>query len=64
MQVTQEYIAGIREGRAILKAEGAGDIAARIRNLVSCVRFAGSQSPVGQFHRGELDFWRGQARKA
>lgn len=61
--VTAEYPDGIREGRAWLKAHGAGDARALLDNLERTARMFDAQSPVGQMLRGERDFWRHQISK-
>lgn len=62
-QVSEEYLEGIREGRAWLKKYGAGDAAAVLDNLERTARTFPAASPVGQMLRGERDFWRGQLKK-
>jgi len=64
--VTAEYLAGIKEGRAILQAHGAesADAQARIDNLTATINGFAASSPVGQMLRGERDFWRNQVSKA
>ena len=58
MNVTAEYLDGIREGRATFKREGSDNASIHLNNLnLTIVGFAAS-SPVGQFLRGERDFWR------
>ena len=68
--VTSSYLDGISDGRALLKAwqaEGPVDVpalaAASIANLNRTCRQFDAQSPVGQYLRGERDFWRTQAKK-
>ena len=64
-QVTQEYLAGIKEGREILKTYGIEKITIqeRIDNLKSTLKGFGKVSPVGQMLLGELDFWKHQQKK-
>lgn len=60
--VSEEYLEGIREGRATLKSEGMAHAAEHLDNLnATCWRFD-AQSPVGQLLRGERDFWRNQIK--
>ena len=61
--VTAEYLDGIREGRAWLKAHGAGDARALLDNLERTARMFDAASPVGQMLRGERDFWRLQIKR-
>lgn len=62
--VTAEYLDGIREGRATFKREGADNAAIHLNNLNLTIAsgFAAS-NPVGQFLRGERDFWRNQINR-
>ena len=62
-QVTQDYLNGIREGRAWLRKYGAVDAQAHLGNLTATARAFDAQSPVGQMLRGERDFWRNQIKK-
>lgn len=61
--VTQEYLDGIREGRETLKREGPDNASLHLDNLNRTIAsgFAAS-NPVGQFLRGERDFWRNQIK--
>ena len=68
--VSQHYVDGITEGRAILRAwqaEGFTDIPALARasleGLTRLCRQFDAQSPVGQSLRGERDFWKHQIAK-
>lgn len=60
--VSAEYLDGIREGRAWLKEQGAGDARALLDNLERTAGMFDAQSPVGQMLRGERDFWRLQVK--
>lgn len=61
MQVTQSYLDGIAEGRALMRQ---GVTAAdALPNLAALCRQFDAQSPVGQLYRGERDFWRNQLKK-
>lgn len=62
-QVTQDYLNGIREGRAWLRKYGAVDAQTHLGNLTATARAFDAQSPVGQMLRGERDFWRNQIKK-
>jgi hypothetical protein len=65
MNTTIAYLDGIREGRDTFRREGIANAAAHLDNLNRTIAsgFAAS-SPVGQFLRGERDFWRNQIKKA
>lgn len=60
--VTQEYLAGICEGREIFKREGLAYAHDHIAILRTTSKGFAASSPVGQMLRGELDFWRNQLR--
>jgi hypothetical protein len=60
--VSQNYLDGIKEGRAIAKQYGTDDAIARLENLNSTIRGFAASSPVGQLLRGERDFWRNQIK--
>lgn len=60
--VTQEYLEGIREGRAWLRAHGSEDAALHLDNLNRTIKGFSASSPVGQRIRGERDFWRNQLK--
>lgn len=62
--VSQHYLDGIREGRESLKMHGPGIARQEIENLRSTIKGFSADNPVGQFLRGELDFWRHQLKKA
>jgi DNA-binding MurR/RpiR family transcriptional regulator len=65
MTVTAEYLAGIKDGRKIFKAEGIENAADRLNNLnLTIASGFGASNPVGQYLRGERDFWRNQIKKA
>lgn len=63
-QVSQYYLEGIKEGRITLEAYGITDITIqeRIDNLKRTIKGYPASSPVGQMLRGELDFWKNQAK--
>lgn len=61
--VSQEYLDGIKEGRATLKSEGGQFAADHLGLLERLCRDFDAQSPVGQLLRGERDFWRNQVKK-
>lgn len=61
--VTQAYLDGIREGRAVFKAEGLANAAAHLDNIQRTIKGFGAQSEVGQMLRGERDFWHNQLKK-
>lgn len=62
-QVTQDYLNGIREGRAWLRDYGMDGAQEHLDNLTATARTFDAQSPVGQMLRGERDFWRDQIKK-
>ena len=62
--ISAEYYDGISEGRAIFKSEGMELAAERLDNLNSTCRQFAASGPVGQFLRGERDFWAHQIKKA
>lgn len=59
--VTQAYLDGIAEGRALMR-QGVTPADALPTLTELCRRFD-AQSPVGQLYRGERDFWRNQLKK-
>lgn len=61
--VTQEYLDGIREGRATLNRDKSGEHAqVYLENLNATIKGFPASNPVGQFLRGERDFWRNQIK--
>ncbi len=69
-QVSEEYLEGIREGRAALRRMQAESPETLVEDaqaeLDCCTRTArqfDAQSPVGQLLRGERDFWRNQLKR-
>ncbi|MBH0113228.1 hypothetical protein I5E68_09745 [Novosphingobium sp. YJ-S2-02] len=62
-RVSEEYLDGIREGRAWFKRYGMSDARENLDNLERTARTFAASSPVGQMLRGERDFWRLQLRK-
>ena len=65
LQVSHWYIEGIKEGRSLLDAQGTElvSVEERIINLMSTIKGFPASSPVGQMLRGELDFWKNQAKR-
>lgn len=63
--VTAEYLMGIQEGRELLRKYGTESITIqdRIDNLKRTMKGFPASTPVGQMLRGELDFWRNQAKR-
>jgi len=61
--VTEEYLAGIREGREWLKREGMANAEAHLDNLNRTIQRFAASNPVGQMLRGERDFWRNQIKR-
>jgi hypothetical protein len=62
--VTEEYCMGITDGREIFKREGMELAQEHLENLNSTCRKFAASSPVGQYLRGERDFWKHQIKKA
>jgi hypothetical protein len=62
--VTQEYLLGIVDARAVFRAEGMSDAHAHLDNLNRTIKLFAASSPVGQMLRGERDFWRNQIKTA
>lgn len=64
--ITSEYLMGIKEGREALRKYGveAATIQDRIDNIKRTMKGFPASTPVGQMLRGELDFWRNQAKRA
>jgi hypothetical protein len=62
--VTQEYLMGIVDARAVFRAEGMSDAAAHLNNVTRTIKRFDASSPVGQMLRGERDFWRNQIKTA
>ena len=62
--VTDSYLLGIAEGRETFKREGLANAAAHLDNINRTIAsgFCAS-NPVGQFLRGERDFWKGQIKR-
>lgn len=58
--VSEHYCNGILEGRKALKKYGVEIAHDELRNLNSTIKGFPASTPVGQFLRGELDFWRHQ----
>lgn len=61
--VSAEYCDGITEGRDTFKREGMAYAKEHLENLTATARTFAASSPVGQFLRGERDFWRHQIKK-
>lgn len=61
--VTSSYLDGIRSGRETLRRCGLSVAQAELDNLNTTCRQFDAQSPVGQYLRGERDFWRNQIKK-
>ncbi len=62
-KVTASYVDGIRDARLTFKAEGMEHAVAYLENLNRTIARFGSDSPVGQYLRGERDFWRNQIKR-
>lgn len=61
--VTEEYCMGIVDGREVFKREGMTLAKEHLENLTATARTFPASSPVGQYLRGERDFWRNQIKK-
>ena len=62
--VSLHYLEGIKSGREAFKRDGFAFAHDEVANLRSTIKGFGADSPVGQFLRGELDFWRHQLKNA
>jgi hypothetical protein len=62
-KITSSYLEGIVEGRAFLRKHGLGVARHEIENLTATIAGFSANSPVGQFLRGERDFWRHQIKR-
>lgn len=63
--VSQHYINGITDAREEYEAYGMADARDRLANIESTLkRFNGADNEVGQYLRGERDFWRNKIKKA
>ena len=62
--VTEMYIEGIKEGRAMFQKHGVAIAAIEIDNLNRTIKGFAASSPVGQMLRGERDFWSNQLKNA
>jgi hypothetical protein len=60
--VSEMYIEGIKEGRAILQKHGTEFAREALENLNRAIEGFSASSPVGQMLRGERDFWHNQLR--
>lgn len=65
LQVSYWYIEGIKEGRKCLDEWGTEGVSAQeqIDNIKETLKRFSASSPVGQMLRGELDFWKNQAKR-
>lgn len=59
-RVSVHYLEGIKSGRESLRRHGLSIASDELRNLKETIKGFGSASPVGQFLRGERDFWKHQ----
>ena len=62
--VTEMYLEGIKEGRAMLTKYPDISAAEELDNLNRTIEGFAASSPVGQMLRGERDFWRNQLKRA
>ena len=62
--VTTYYIDGIKSGRESLVRHGIEIASEEVENLKKTIKGFGSSSPVGQFLRGERDFWMHQIARS
>ena len=56
--VSSSYCDGIVDGREVFKREGMSLAKEHLDNLTATARTFDASSPVGQYLRGERDFWR------
>lgn len=61
--VSDEYLMGIREGRESLRRCGMEVAQQELDNLTRTCRMFSASSAVGQYLRGERDFWKHQLSK-
>jgi len=62
--VSESYIEGIKEGRAMFKVQGMRDAQEHIEALNILCKMFDASNPVGQSYRGERDFWRNKIKNA
>lgn len=55
--VTEDYLNGIADGRNTYAREGMENALEHLANLKATIRGFSAGSPVGQYLRGERDFW-------
>lgn len=60
--VSQHYIDGIKDARAVYRVEGMQNAREHLENLKSTIKGFAASSPVGQHLRGERDFWANQLK--
>ena len=60
--VSEHYLDGIKSGREAFNKYGASIAREELENLKSTIKGFSASSPVGQFLRGERDFWANQLR--
>lgn len=63
MEVSAHYCDGIKSGREMLDKYGPGIARDELANLNSTIKGFAAYTPVGQFLRGERDFWKHQLTK-
>lgn len=61
--VSEEYLMGIREGREALRRCGMDIAHQELENLTRTCQMFDASSAVGQYLRGERDFWKHQLSK-
>lgn len=59
-KVSTYYIEGIKSGREAFRKYGLGIAREELDTLKRTIKGFGRTSPVGQYLRGEFDFWRNQ----
>ena len=62
--VSESYIEGIKEGRAMFRAQGMDGAQEHIEALNILCKMFDASNPVGQSYRGERDFWRHKIKNA
>lgn len=60
---SQHYLDGIKSGREALVRHSISIARDEVANLRSTIKGFPASNPVGQFLRGELDFWLHQLKK-
>jgi hypothetical protein len=62
--VTNEYLMGIKEGRAMFEKHGVSIAQEELDNIKRTIIGFAANTSVGQMLRGERDFWANQLKAA